>query len=156
MKINLLRRSWWIAAIALALVLALGAQTALASTGTFDVSVYHGINGRSLGLSKDLPVNITIQKDGELLTVIENFTFKSRIHTPLPSGEYLITVESVEAGPLPSMLPNAHLARTESGKPDNHFPALRIVGDAGGESGLPIRQVGHHISRPRSRRRRRD
>jgi hypothetical protein len=103
MKINLLRRSWWIAAIALALVLALGAQTALASTGTFDVSVYHGINGRSLGLSKDLPVNITIQKDGELLTVIENFTFKSRIHTPLPSGEYLITVESVEAGPLPSM-----------------------------------------------------
>ena len=103
MKINWFRRSWWIAAVALALVLAFGAQTALASTGTFDVSVYHGINGRSLGLSKDLPVNITIQKDGTPLAVINDFTFKSRINTQLPAGEYLITVESPEAGPLPSM-----------------------------------------------------
>jgi hypothetical protein len=103
MKFKLFRRSWWIAAVALALVLTFGAQTALASTGTFDVSVYHGINGRSLGLSKDLPVKITIQKDGAPLAVIDNFTFKSRINTQLPAGEYLITVESPEAGPLPSM-----------------------------------------------------
>jgi hypothetical protein len=103
MKFKLFRRSWWIAAVALALVLTFGAQTALASTGTFDVSVYHGINGRSLGLSKDLPVKITIQKDSAPLAVIDNFTFKSRINTQLPAGEYLITVESPEAGLLPSM-----------------------------------------------------
>lgn len=103
MKVQWFRRGWWIAAIALALVLAFGAQTALASTGTFDVSVYHGINGRSLGLSKDLPVNITIQKEGSTLAVINDFTFKSRINTQLPAGEYLITVKSPEAGPLPSM-----------------------------------------------------
>jgi hypothetical protein len=91
-----------LAVLALAMVLSFGAQAALAS-GTFDVTVAHNINGRSLGLSKDLPVNITIEKDGEELAVIEDFRFGDRISTSLPAGLYYITVESVEAGPLPSM-----------------------------------------------------
>jgi len=105
MKKVLVQQKWWAAALALVLVLAFGAQTAFASTGTgmFDVSVYHGINGRSLDLSKELPVDITIYKDGNILTVINDFTFKNRIDTQLPAGEYLIEVSSDEAGPLPSM-----------------------------------------------------
>jgi hypothetical protein len=90
-------------ALLLALVFSFTGQAVLASSGTFDVSVYHGINGRSLGLSKELPVDISIYKDGELLTTIVGFTFKSRLETQLPAGEYLITVSSQEAGPLPSM-----------------------------------------------------
>jgi hypothetical protein len=103
MKTKLALRNHILAALALVLIFSLGAPAAFASSGTFDVTVAHNINGRSLGLSKDLPVNITIQKDGELLTVIENFRFGDKISTPLPAGEYLITVESWEAGPLPSM-----------------------------------------------------
>jgi hypothetical protein len=95
-------RTHILAAIALVLIFSFGAQAALAM-GTFDVSVAHNINGRSLGLSKDLPVNITIEKDGERLTVIEDFRFGQKISTSLPAGKYLITVESIEAGPLPSM-----------------------------------------------------
>lgn len=103
MKTSNVRFGWLFAALALALVFSFAAQSVLAATGTFNVSVYHGINGRSLGLSKELPVDISIYKDGELLTVINDFTFKSRLNTDLPAGEYLIMVSSDEAGPLPSM-----------------------------------------------------
>jgi hypothetical protein len=51
-----------LAALALVMVFSLTAPAALAANGTFDVTVAHNINGRSLGLSKDLPVNITIEK----------------------------------------------------------------------------------------------
>lgn len=73
------------------------------SPDTFNVSVYHGINGRSLGLSKDLPVDVTIYLNGSELTTIQGLKFKDRLSTPLPAGNYLITVTSQEAGPLPSM-----------------------------------------------------
>jgi hypothetical protein len=92
-----------LAALALVMVFSLTAPAALAANGTFDVTVAHNINGRSLGLSKDLPVNITIEKDGEFLATISNFRFGDSIDASLPAGTYLITVESVEAGPLPSM-----------------------------------------------------
>jgi hypothetical protein len=103
MKHILSRTTLVIAALALVLVFSLAAQAVYASTGTFDVTVSHNINGRSLGLSKDLPVNITIEKDGEILAVISDFRFGDTISTSLPAGMYYITVESVEAGPLPSM-----------------------------------------------------
>jgi hypothetical protein len=102
MKITSVRRNHVLAAVALVLLFSLSAQIAYAM-GTFNVTVAHKINGRSLGLSKDLPVNITIVKDGEFLAEITDFRFGEKFSTPLPSGEYLITVESVEAGPLPSM-----------------------------------------------------
>jgi hypothetical protein len=103
MKITSVRRNHVLAAIALVLLFSFSAQMALASNGTFDVEVAHNINGRSLGLSKDLPVDITIVKDGETLTVIPGVRFGDKLSTSLPAGEYLITVVSQEAGPLPSM-----------------------------------------------------
>jgi hypothetical protein len=102
MKNTLVRRNHILATIALVLVLSFSAQVALAA-GTFDVTVAHNINGRSLGLSKDLPVNITIEKDGEFLTEISDFRFGDKISTSLPAGEYLITVEVVGVGVLDSM-----------------------------------------------------
>lgn len=103
MKTTIALRNHILAALALVLILSFSAQAAMAATGTFDVTVAHNINGRSLGLSKELPVNITIEKDGDVLAVIEDFRFGQKLSTSLPAGEYLITVESLEAGPLPSM-----------------------------------------------------
>jgi hypothetical protein len=97
------RRHLLLSVLALTLVFSFTGQAVLAATGTFDVSVAHNINGRSLGLSKDLPVDITIEKDGEFLATIPNFKFGDRFSASLPAGEYLITVESLEVGPLPSM-----------------------------------------------------
>jgi hypothetical protein len=66
--------------------------------------VLHSINGRKLGLSEELPVNITVYKDGAALAFINNFTFKERFAAPLPAGEYTIEVFSQELGTVvPSM-----------------------------------------------------
>ena len=75
----------------------LSAQAALAAGhDTFKVSIYHGINGRSLGLSKELPVNIWIEKDGSPYMMLPDVTFKQRIDAELPAGTYKIMVQSVE------------------------------------------------------------
>ena len=66
--------------------------------GTFDVTVLHRINGKRLDLSKELPVNIEIWSDGELLTTLEGFEFRDSLRTELPEGEYEIRVFLVEAG----------------------------------------------------------
>lgn len=99
------RKNWLMVAVAAVMVLAmlLSAQTALAAGhDTFEVSVYHGINGKSLGLSKDLPVNIWIMKDNgsslALFAKVNDFTFKERFDAELPAGTYQIMVESVELG----------------------------------------------------------
>lgn len=68
-----------------------------AATDTFNVSVYHGINGRSLGLSRDLPVIAEVYKDGAKLADIP-LSFMDRFATSLPAGNYLIKVWSVELG----------------------------------------------------------
>jgi len=66
--------------------------------------VVHGINGRSLGLSKELPVNIIVYKDGAVVAHINDFTFKERFSATLPAGEYKIEVFSQELGKIvPSM-----------------------------------------------------
>lgn len=99
------RKNWLMVAVAAVMVLAmlLSAQTALAAGhDTFKVSVYHGINGKSLGLSKELPVNIWIMKDTgsglALFAKVNDFTFKERFEAELPAGTYQIMVESVELG----------------------------------------------------------
>jgi hypothetical protein len=103
------RRSVLVVVIAAILVatFGIGAGSALAAGHEFDVSVYHGINGRSLGLglSKELPVDIYVYNDGGLLTVLEGFTFKSRVDLEgLEPGEYKIMVKSQELDAfLPSM-----------------------------------------------------
>jgi hypothetical protein len=84
------------------LMASVGNQAMAQEVETFDIDVYHGINGRSLGLSKELPVAVTIEKDGAVLDTLY-LSFKDRVSTALPAGNYVITVVSDEAGPLPSM-----------------------------------------------------
>lgn len=98
------RRNWWtMALIALAAVMALvmvfSVQSASADNGSFDITVRHGINGRSLGLEKDLPVNVYV--NGAL--TIPDFMFGESISTSLEAGTYTITVTLADGTPLPSM-----------------------------------------------------
>jgi hypothetical protein len=81
---------------------AFAAPKAKAADGTFNISVYHGINGKDLGLPKELPVIATVTKDGVVLARIP-LEFKQRFTADLPAGTYLITVEAPGVGPLPSM-----------------------------------------------------
>jgi hypothetical protein len=100
------RRNWILGLLAAVMVFALAfaAFPAKAADGTWNVTVVHGINGRSLGLSKDLPVNITVYKDGSPLAYINDFKFKDRFTAALPAGEYKIEVFSQELGTIvPSM-----------------------------------------------------
>jgi hypothetical protein len=100
------RRNWIFALLAAVMLFAFAfaAAPAKAADGTWNVNVVHGINGRSLGLSKDLPVNIIVYKDGAPLAYINNFTFKERFAAALPAGEYKIEVFSQELGTIvPSM-----------------------------------------------------
>jgi hypothetical protein len=71
----------------------------MVSDGTFDVKVRHSINGRSLGLAKDLPVNVYI--NGAL--AIPGFEFGDSISTAMRAGTYTITVTLADGTPLPSM-----------------------------------------------------
>lgn len=120
-------------AVMLLALFALGAQPASASDGTFNISVYHGIKGRSLGLSKELPVDVHIHKDDELLTAIDNFTFQSRIRTSLPAGEYLIEVfsEDLQAF-IPSMtvgpvdIPAGVKLQMKAVLVENQTPSIRV------------------------------
>jgi len=89
----------------LAGALAFGATKARAADGTFNVSVYHGINGKALGLSKELPVIASVYKDGQLLAQLP-LEFKDRFNADLPAGTYTIMVSAVVDGkmiPVPSM-----------------------------------------------------
>ncbi len=100
------RRNWIFGILAAVMVFALvfAAAPAKAADGTWNVNVVHNINGRSLGLSKDLPVNITVYKDGAPLAYLNDFTFKDRFSAALPAGEYTIEVFSTELGTIvPSM-----------------------------------------------------
>ena len=75
---------------------------AKASDGTFHISVYHGINGKALGLSKELPVIASVYKDGQWLADLP-LEFKDRFSANLPEGTYTIMVTAVGVGPVPSM-----------------------------------------------------
>jgi hypothetical protein len=87
----------------LAGAIAFAAPRALASDGTFNVSVYHGINGKSLGLSKELPVLAYIYRNGAQLAAVP-LEFGDRLTTNLPAGNYTIKVYSTELGSfVPSM-----------------------------------------------------
>jgi len=74
-------------------------DTEMANDGTFDVTVRHSINGRSLGLPKDLPVNVYV--NGAL--TIPGFEFGDKVQTSLRAGTYTITVSLADGTPLPSM-----------------------------------------------------
>lgn len=78
------------------------APTAKAADGTFHISVYHGINGNALGLSKELPVVASVYKDGVWLADLP-LEFKDRFTANLPEGTYTIMVNAEGVGPVPSM-----------------------------------------------------
>lgn len=54
----------------------------------FDLYVKHNINGRSLGLEKELPVDVYVN-GGKAFT----FSFGESVSTELPAGEYFIEVK---------------------------------------------------------------
>jgi len=54
----------------------------------FDLTVKHNINGISLGLDKDLPVDVYVNS-GYVFT----FTFGETVETSLPAGDYFIEVK---------------------------------------------------------------
>lgn len=64
------------------------------SHDTFDVSIYHGINGRSLGASKAFPVDIWVN-DVEVFSDVE---FGKRLEASLPAGTYTIEIYSDDLG----------------------------------------------------------
>jgi uncharacterized protein (DUF2141 family) len=123
-----------ILALALMAVLVFSAQSVLAADGTFNVSVYHGINGRSLGLSRELPVDVEIWKDGSLLTRINDFTFKTRIETALPAGTYEIRVFADELGGArldsmtvgPVEIPEGVNLRLQANLAEGKTPVIRV------------------------------
>lgn len=93
MKTQAINRTsiWLIAAVGLAAVLSIvllfNVQTASAND-SFDITVKHGINGTSLGLDKDLPVDVYVNGDKAF-----TFSFKDIVSTSLPAGEYTIMVK---------------------------------------------------------------
>lgn len=80
-------------AVSMVLVLAVSAVSA-DSHDTFDVSIYHGINGRSLGASKAFPVDIWVN-DVEVFSDVE---FGKRLEASLPAGTYTIEIYSDDLG----------------------------------------------------------
>jgi hypothetical protein len=94
MRIQVLERRnrWTIVAAAvaavLAMVLLIGIQSAEASDGKFDLTVRHGINGTSLGLDKDLPVDVYVNGDKAF-----TFGFKDIVNAQLDAGTYSIMVK---------------------------------------------------------------
>ena len=54
----------------------------------FDLTVKHNINGMSLGLDKDLPVDVYV--DGAYAFT---FAFGETVETSLPAGDYFIEVK---------------------------------------------------------------
>ncbi len=77
--------------LAIAIVFAFGSSPALANgyrAETFDLYVQHNINGRSLGLDKELPVDVYVNN-----SLAFTFSFGDSVSTELPAGEYFIEVK---------------------------------------------------------------
>lgn len=85
------KRSFLLSLAAL-LVALIAAPLSLSAQETFGITVYHGINGRSLGLEKELPVTAVVMKDGSLLAEVD-LEFKETFAANLPAGLYEIKVK---------------------------------------------------------------
>ncbi len=102
MKTLFTRKPWTILLLLLAVFLMAGSAgvSGASADSSFNLTVFHGINGRSLGLmDSDLPVNVFI--NGGL--AIEDMRFGETVSTSLPAGNYKITVALTDGTPLPSM-----------------------------------------------------
>jgi hypothetical protein len=78
--------------LAALLVALIATPLSLSAEETFAISVYHGINGRSLGLDKELPVTAEVTKDGQFLAAVD-LEFKETFAANLPAGLYEIKVK---------------------------------------------------------------
>lgn len=58
--------------------------------GTFNLDVFHNINGRSLGLDRDLPVDVYVNNSPE---PVFTFSFGEPFSAELDAGEYFIKVK---------------------------------------------------------------
>lgn len=74
--------------VALVMAVIFSAVPAQAADDTFDIYVKHNINGRSLGLDKDLPVDVYVNGNNTF-----SFEFKEDFSTSLPAGEYTFMVK---------------------------------------------------------------
>jgi hypothetical protein len=73
---------------ALLVAVIFSAVPAKAADDTFDIYVKHNINGRSLGLEKELPVDVYVNGNYAF-----TFEFKQDFTAPLPAGEYTFEVK---------------------------------------------------------------
>lgn len=73
---------------ALLVAVIFSAVPAKAADNTFDIYVKHNINGRSLGLEKELPVDVYVNGNYAF-----TFEFKQDFSAPLPAGEYTFEVK---------------------------------------------------------------
>ena len=129
MKNLLSRKNWTILGILAVMLFAAGFSVpqASANTGEFNVDVAHLINGKDLGLDKELPVDVYI--NGNL--AIPYFTFGEKISTTLPAGTYTITVALTDGTPLPSMTVGpvqipAGVDVSIKARLDNETPVLKV------------------------------
>ena len=76
----------------LAIAFALNVTTVQAQD-TFDLSVKHNINGRSLGLEKALPVDVYVNGNNTF-----TFSFGDSFEASLPEGNYTIVVKLAGTG----------------------------------------------------------
>jgi len=95
-----------------------------AEEGEFDLSVKHNINGRSLGLDKELPVDVYVN-GGKAFS----FEFGDVVPTSLPAGDYFIEVKigetvvaSLQTGFIPAGVDVSIRATLGAGK----APTLRV------------------------------
>ncbi|MGB5844119.1 MAG: hypothetical protein WBG94_06735 [Anaerolineales bacterium] len=94
MRIQVLERKncWVLAMVAIAAVMAIvlvyNIQPASANSNTFDLIFKHSNYGTSLGLDKDLPVDVYVN-GAKAFT----FSFKEIYKTSLPEGKYDIVVK---------------------------------------------------------------
>ena len=94
---KLLKTSVMLAVFAIAI--AFNPSPVQAQEESFDLTVKHNINGRSLGLDKDLKVDVYANGGYAF-----SFSFGETVATPLPAGEYTITVKLASDGTeLPTM-----------------------------------------------------
>ncbi len=73
---------------ALLVAVIFSAVPAQAADDTFDIYVKHNINGQSLGLEKELPVDVYVNGSYAF-----TFEFKQDFSAPLPAGEYTFEVK---------------------------------------------------------------
>ena len=129
MKKIMTRKNWTFVGIIAALLFAaaFSVPQASASSGEFNIDVAHLINGKDLGLDKELPVDVYI--NGNL--AIPYFTFGERISTTLPAGWYTISVYLTDGTPLPSMTVGpvqipAGVDVSVNARLDNETPVLKV------------------------------